>query len=94
MLVILYKNLIIELQEQLEVNFVPLTLTGYLVRIIIVIYYIEQGGPKVFLHLNRQLRRAAPSKWGREDTKCKSGQWEFSAMASVSRRQLAFCVCE
>ena len=27
-------------------------------------------------------------------TKCKSGQWEFSSMASFSGRQLAFCVCE
>ena len=25
---------------------------------------IKQAGPKVVLHLNRQLRRAAPSRWG------------------------------
>jgi len=40
------------------------------------------------------MRQAAPSKWGGRVTKCKSGQWEFSVMASFSRRQLGFCVCE
>ena len=44
------------------------------------------GGPKVILHLNRYLRREAPSRWGSGIMKCTSGQWEFSAMASFSGR--------
>ena len=37
---------------------------------------------------------SSSSEVGRGVTKCKSGQWELSAMASFSGRQLAFCVCE